>query len=203
MFVTMGVIELPRPEIEAMCAHEMAQLHAPDSKLVGAAFMALLRARNLSGAIAAIGALMVVGTVGGALEAEVFLPSVFAVGLALVVVSALALTLLRNPLYWLRDAVIDLADVAAVHLARNPRALAAVLERLGENERRVATTTGRCALLWFEAVEAVFEGRPDDSANPKKKVDSGRLAAANGRSRAELARRAALVEATAAGMRKG
>lgn len=209
--VTTGVLELPRHEIEAMCAHEMAQLHAPDSKLVSAAFMALLRARNASGLIGGIGVLLVVGAVGAALKAEVFLPSMFLVGCALAGAPFVALMLLMSPLYWVREAVVDLADVAAVYLARHPTALAAVLGRLAENERRVATTTERCELLWFEAVEVVFateEVESTDASGKKtktktKKVDPKKLAAANERSRAELERRAALVTATARGIRVG
>jgi hypothetical protein len=99
--------------------------------------------------------------------------------------------------------------VAAVHLARHPTALSSVLERLAENQRRVATTTERCELLWFEAVEIVFaseESESTDAAGKKtttKKVDPKKLAAANERSRAELERRAALVTATARGIRVG
>jgi len=207
--VTTGVLELPRHEIEAMCAHEIAQLHAPDSKLVSAAFMALLRARNASGAIGGIGALLVVLAVGAALKAEIFLPSMFLVGCALAGASFLALMLLMSPLYWVREAVVDLADVAAVHLARHPTALASVLGRLAENERRVATTTERCELLWFEAVEVVFATEDVESTDATgkksktKRVDPKRLAAANQRSRTELERRAALVTATARGIRVG
>lgn len=207
--ITTGVLELPRPEIEAMCAHEMAQMHAPDSKLVGAAFMALLRARNASALIGGMGASLVALTVATALKAEIFLPSVFAVGVALAVASFLALMLLMSPLYWLREAVVDLADVAAVYLARNPVALAAVLDRLAENERRVAVTTERCELLWFEAVEKVFENHEVEARDgagkttkaTTKTVDPKKLAAANERTRAELERRAALVTATAQGIR--
>jgi hypothetical protein len=108
---------------------------------------------------------------------------------------------LRLPLYWLRESVVDLADVAAVYLARNPSALASTLTKLAANERRVAVTTERCELLWFEAVEVVFEKADDGSS--RRKVDPKRLAAADARSRAELERRAALVTATAAGIRTG
>ena len=205
--VTTGVLELPRQEIEAMCAHEMAQLHSPDAKLVGAAFMALLRARNASAAIGGFGVLLIVVTGYAALEAEVFLPSVFALGCALAVASFLCLMLLMSPLYWVREAVVDLADVAAVYLARHPAALHDVLDRLARNDRRVATTTERCELLWFEAVEVVFKTEDVESADAsgkttkQKQADPKKLAAANERSRKELERRAALVDATTRGLR--
>jgi len=197
--VTTGVVALSRAEIEALCAHEMAQLHAPDSKLVSAAFMALIRARNVSRWIEGIGIGLTVLTVAAALEEGVFLPSVFLIGAALAAVSFVAHKLLVQPLFWLREAVVDLADVAAVHLARNPNALASTLTKLAENDRRVAITTERCELLWFEAVETVFE--KSDDGKSKHKVNEKRLAEANARSRTELERRAALVTATAQGIR--
>ena len=61
-----------------------------------------------------------------------FLPSVFALGCALAVGSFLCLMLLMSPLYWVREAVVDLADVAAVYLARDPAALARRARSAGE-----------------------------------------------------------------------
>jgi hypothetical protein len=71
----------------------------------------------------------------------------------------------------------------------------------------VATTTERCELLWFEAVEVVFKTEDSESADAEgkttktKQADPKKLAAANDRSRRELDRRAALVDATARGLR--
>ena len=90
--------------------------------------------------------------------------------------------------------------------ARHPAALHDVLDRLARNDRRVATTTERCELLWFEAVEVVFktEVESTDASGKKskqKQADPKKLADANERSRKELERRAALVDATARGLR--
>ena len=137
---------------------------------------------------AGIGVLLIVVTGYAAFEAEVFLPSVFALGCALAGGSFLCLMLLMSPLYWVREAVVDLADVAAVYLARHPAALHDVLDRLARNDRRVATTTERCELLWFEAVEVVFKTEVESTdasgkTSKQKQADPEKLADANERSR--------------------
>jgi Zn-dependent protease with chaperone function len=196
--VTTGLAELPRDEIEAVCAHELLHVSAPDARVVGAAFMTTIRARNLAYATTGLGVSICAAALG-ALKADLFLPSLFLVGVGIAAVSGIAATTLTVPFEALRRQSDEVADVGAVLLAKNPRALAMALDRLASDSRRVKATTDRCAHQWFEACEPIvaasFEVVTD--RNGKRTLE---LANANGAINAELARRSALAQATADGV---
>ncbi len=92
-----------------------------------------------------------------------------------------------------------LPSMFAVRLARHPEALAAVLERLRSDPRRVAATTDRTEWLWCEAVERAVAtaGNSEVGAGKQLLAKAGR---ANVRIDDELARRAEFARATAAGL---
>ena len=56
----------------------------------------------------------------------------------------------------------DIADVAAIELARNPASLGAVCARLASNPARVTHVGWRSELLWFEAAENTDVPAGDD-----------------------------------------
>ncbi|MBA2280854.1 MAG: M48 family metalloprotease [Acidimicrobiia bacterium] len=189
LLVTSGALSgLPRDELEAMCAHELGHLHAADARLVAAAFMTLVRARNLSVIVGGLGfAVVGLGFEAGSLSVIVF-------GLTLAAVSFGARALLDRPLLRLRRDTDDVADCVAVHLSRHPEALATLLSRLYHDHRRVATTSDRCEHLWFEVVT---EGAPVPAGfQPPQAL----LTESNRAGHAELARRWANAAATAAGI---
>ncbi len=189
LLVTSGAVaDLPRDELEAMCAHELAHLHAADARLVAAAFMTLVRARNLSAAVGGLG----LAVAGLGLEEAVF--GAIAFGVVLAAVSFTARALLNRPLLRLRRDTDDVADCVAVHLSRHPAALAALLARLSHDHRRVVTTSDRCEHLWFEVVT---EGQAlPPGVDPQPLL----LAEVNRGAHAELARRWANAQATASGI---
>ena len=135
--------------------------------------------------------MILLGSLWAAAYRSLFLPSVFAIGGLLGLVSIAAALVLRVLLQSLRRAIDDVADVAAVHLARNPAALADVLDRLHHDDRRVAVTTERAEWLWFEAVEEAVA--TNAAAKTKAKAALRRIDA-------DLTRRATLARATAAGL---
>jgi hypothetical protein len=123
---------------------------------------------------------------------------VLVVGLVLVVVSVFALVLLQRPMQWLRRSVDDVADVAAVNLARHPGALAAVLTRLAADDRRVGSITDRSEFVWFEMVGRVDQPATSDDAAETKSAEQ--VTRVNTSAHSALERRAALAAATARGL---
>ena len=194
--VTTGLAALPRDEIEAVCAHELLHVSAPDARVVGAAFLTTIRARNTALTAIVAGLLMACGA-AGALKYDLVLPTLFLVGAGLTAVAAVAYGALSKPLESLRRQSDEVADVGAVLLARNPMALAHVLDRLVTDERRVATTNDRCGHQWFEACEEVLTPAETEEGRAKR---AEAIAAANDAIVAELKRRSALATATAAGI---
>ena len=108
-----------------MCAHEFAHLHAPDARLVGAAFSTLVRVHGLGHGRRR----------GGRPRGRRRVPA-----RALATCSSSAspsswcrawsILLLSRPLLRLRADTDDVADCVAVHLSRHPAALAELLGRL-------------------------------------------------------------------------
>ncbi|MCU1351885.1 MAG: Zn-dependent endoprotease HtpX [Acidimicrobiales bacterium] len=154
---TTGLNALPRTEIEAVCAHEMAHLHAIDAQWVAAAGASVTRARRYADATTGLGILAIVLFLGG-LKVDVFLPSWAAIGVVMVVLGTVTKALLKRMNERIRSEADDLADVAAVHLAGNPYALGTVLDRLATDARRVRRSSWRSELLWFETVEELETG---------------------------------------------
>ena len=149
LVVTIGLTQFPRDELEAVCAHEMAHMHAVDAQWVTAAGSSVQRARRYATVVATLGALIV----GGLLYAGGTWVSGYAFGIALAVVGFLAAALLGRTTRRIRSEADDVADVAAVHLAKNPFALGQALDRVASDPRRVMHNTWRSELLWFETTE--------------------------------------------------
>ncbi|MEO7556377.1 MAG: M48 family metalloprotease [Acidimicrobiales bacterium] len=196
--VTTGLAALPRDEIEAVCAHELLHVSAPDARVVGAAFLTAVRARNAANLLLALGVAVCAGTLGG-LEYDIFLPSLFLVGVATVVVAGVSAFALKIPFESLRRQSDEVADVGAVLLARNPNALAMVLDRLARDDRRLKVTNHRCAHQWFEACDSIVVAAPGATAKVKES-NKRNVADANAAINAELQRRSALATATAHGV---
>jgi len=195
--VTTGLAKLPRDEIEAVCAHELLHVSAPDARVVGAAFLTAIRARNAASLLLALGVAVCIGAIGG-LKYDLFLPSLFLFGAATALVAALSSIALKVPFESLRRQSDEVADVGAVLLARNPNALAEALDRLAGDDRRLAVTNDRCAHQWFEACDPILAAAPDATAEVKQ-AHTRNVAAANAAINAELHRRSALATATAQG----
>ena len=159
LVATSGALGLPRDELEALCAHELAHLHARDARWVTAASASLGRTRRAAKVLELVaGALLAV--FGIALEGgNSFLISPLLGGLAL---GALGLVVDRRvgaAQRHLRVEEDEIADVAAILLARHPAALAAVCDRLAADDRQVGRSSWRAELLWFKAVV------PDESGD--------------------------------------
>lgn len=60
LVVTSGLLQLGRDEVEAVAAHELAHLHARDTRWVTAAAASLGRARGIAHILAGFGGLLVV-----------------------------------------------------------------------------------------------------------------------------------------------
>lgn len=186
---------LPRDELEAICAHEMGHLWAPDAHWVTSGMVALARARRFGGLIVAVGGALFVLVAVVVNYVEIVLWSTGLVAVALVVLGTLSRTTARRLEIAVRRHADEIADVVAVRLARNPEGFAAACARLAKNPGRVAVTGRRSELLWFEAVET-----PDapDALGPH----AGRVPPAM-RNDPELLARAARARAEAFGAPSG
>lgn len=151
LLVTSGAIaELGRDELEAMCAHELGHLHTADARLIGAAFVTLLRVHTLSKLALGGGGLLVAGGI------QTGVGRLLALGVGIAAVSALAVALLSRPLWRLRRDTDDVADCVAVRLSRHPQALVELLDRLVADQRQVACLDDANTYLWFETVADRF-----------------------------------------------
>lgn len=152
LVATSGALALPRDELEALCAHELAHLHAPDARWVTAAAASLGRARRAARVLELVaGALLAV--FGLALEGgNTFLISPLLGGLTIGALGLLVDSRVGAAQRRLRVEEDEIADVAAILLARHPAALAAVCDRLAADGLRVGRSSWRADLLWFKAV---------------------------------------------------
>jgi Zn-dependent protease with chaperone function len=89
-----------------------------------------------------------------------YLWGTFLTGLGLLVVGGLSAFAFRGLELSVRRHSDEIADVAAVQLARDPVSLAELLVRLAENDARVGPAPSSAEHLWFELVEVVPE-EPD------------------------------------------
>ncbi len=146
--ITSGLTTFARDELEAVCAHEMAHLHAADAQWVTAAGSSVQRARRYAKTVLAGGVLIIV------VQFKIgFLPSAAAFAAGLVVLGGAAAYFLGHMSRRIRSDADDVADVAAVHLSKNPIGLGRALDRIGADPRRVTHNTWRSELLWFETTE--------------------------------------------------
>lgn len=144
--VTRGLLELPRPEIEAVCAHELAHLHAVDARWMTAAETTMRRTE-----VAGTG-ILIVGIVIGALGPELDWFAPLLVGAAIGIVGLVAAAGAMHARNRIRREADTVADVAAVLLARDPASLGAVCARLVVDRRVVQRTSDRASAAWFELV---------------------------------------------------
>ena len=162
---TTGVASLSRDELEAMLAHEMGHLWASDAHWVTSGMVAIARARRAGMILLTTGAVMLFLLLGAAWYRVGVLWSTILFSLALMVLGSVCTTLLRRLEMGMRRHADELADVAAVKLARNPGSLAALCARLAEDEGHVRAAGWRSELLWFEMVEAAdLSGETDPEA---------------------------------------
>jgi Zn-dependent protease with chaperone function len=161
LVVTSGLLQLGRDEVEAVAAHELAHLHARDARWVTAAAASLGRARGVAHLLAGFAGLLLLAFFFG-LEADAFLVTPLLGGLA---IGGLALGVdlrVAAAQRRVRDESDEIADVAAVLLARNPAALASVCGQLSHLPRRVLRTSWRADHLWFAPLPAAKDAPDED-----------------------------------------
>ena len=148
---TAGAAELPRAEIEALLAHEMGHLHAVDAR--GGSPRPACRSGTPSGTrtrcCCSPGWCLAVFLLGWQI-ADLLLVSWLIGAALLAAVGALADRALGAAKHRVRSDADDVADVAAVRLARHPEALGQLLTRLEHETSVVAHSNWRTAMLWFE-----------------------------------------------------
>jgi Zn-dependent protease with chaperone function len=154
LVLTTGCLQLPRHEIEALCAHEIGHLWADDAHWVTAGMVVLARARRFARVIMAAGAFVatIVGAFAYYSDFEVVLWSTFLLGVAMAALGWMSHIPLRKLELSVRRQADRIADDVAVKLAKNPESLGAVCLRLGANPGRVGHSGWRSELMWFEAV---------------------------------------------------
>ncbi len=150
--LTAGTDALARDELEAMLAHEIIHLHAPDARWAAAAQWGLARLRAAGYIVLGIGGFLVVASVAALFEAGLFLPTPFLGGVALAALGGVAETLVGPAAQRLRADADRLADVGTVHLARHPDALARLCERLAADPQTIGVSANHLDHLWFEEV---------------------------------------------------
>lgn len=199
--ITIGLTTFPRDELEAVCAHEMAHLHASDAQWVTAAGASVQRARRYAGVVAGAGVGIVVIVLWLA-DKGGFLPSAAAFGTAMAALGGAAAFLLSRMSHRIRSEADDVADVVAVHLCKNPLGLGRALDRIGADPRRVQRNNWRSELLWFETTEETVS--TDAFARGNREIDRRAVAAyatANEQRPADAATAiAAATQAAAAGI---
>lgn len=184
LVITSGCSELGRDQLEAMCAHELGHLWATDAHWVTSGMVALARAGRLGTLLSWIGTVVVLGVMYVAYEGHSLLWATGLFGLGLLVLGGLSKFLLRKLELGVRRRADEIADVAAVMLAKNPESLGSVCARLAAIDDRVGRTGWRSELMWFELVEVSDPG-------------DGEVSGLNARSRRELVDRAIAAYATA------
>jgi Zn-dependent protease with chaperone function len=161
LVVTSGLLQLGRDEVEAVAAHELAHLHARDARWVTAAAASLGRARGVAHLLAGFAGLLLLAFFAG-LEADAFLVTPLLGGLT---IGGLALGVdlrVAAAQRRVRDESDEIADVAAVLLARNPAALASACGQLSYLPRRVLRTSWRADHLWFAPLPAAKDSPDED-----------------------------------------
>lgn len=159
--VTRGAIdELPRDELEVLLAHELGQATALDTDLLHRAVSAVVAARRLPAGGYTVGAAAVALSLWAATN-DVWLPTVFGLGLLIVGLSALTSRVLDERTYRLVRQTNALGDLLAVELTRHPEALARLLGRLAEDDRRVEEAGPSTGPLFFKLAAPLRESGDD------------------------------------------
>jgi Zn-dependent protease with chaperone function len=168
LVVTSGLLGLSRDEIEAVAAHELAHLHARDGRWVTAAAASLGRVRGVAHLLELFGAGLLLLFYAG-VEAGEFWGTPLLGG---IVIGGIALATdlrVRKAQDRVRAESDEIADVAAVLLARNPAALASVCGRLAQHPRRVARTSWRADHLWFAPLPEPAKSEPGAKGSPGRR----------------------------------
>jgi len=195
LIVTGGCSSLTRDELEALCAHELGHLWARDAQWVTSGMVALARARRFGSLVLGLGGALFLLVAGVAQYGDTILWSTGLIALALLALGWMSKTTLRTLEFSVRRHADEIADVAAVRLAKNPQSLGSLCVRLAANPDRVSPAGWRSELMWFEAVEAV---EPADPRNPESAAQHAlAIAASNVRSNHELLDRASKAYAEA------
>jgi Zn-dependent protease with chaperone function len=157
LIATTGLLDVPRDELEAVCAHELAHLNAVDARWSDAATVSLGRAKRSGAALVAVG----VGVAYLGFKVELWSLGVF--GLGLVAIGSVTVAGVSRVLPQLRAEADAVADVAAIELARNPAALGAVCARLAADARVVSRRVPQVEHAWFKLV-------PDGSTDVSREL---------------------------------
>ena len=177
---TTGVEMLSRDELEAMLAHELGHVWALDAHWVGSGMVALARGRRAGLVLATVGSVMFFMLVMSAWNGAGIFWSSILFSFALFVLGLVCTPLLRRLELGMRHHADEIADVAAIKLARNPGSLASLCARLAEDERTVAAAAWRSELMWFEMVEAedlIGEVDPEAKVRTRRELVTRALAA--------------------------
>lgn len=150
LVVTSGAERLARDELEAMVAHELVHRHAPDARWAAAAQWGVARVRSAGQLVLGLGGLMVAVAIWAAVEADTFLPTWFAGGVAFGILGGIVELLVKPTGRRLRADADRLADVGTVHLARHPEAFARLCEKVAADARHVRVTSHELDHLWFK-----------------------------------------------------
>ena len=154
LIVTSGLLDRSRDEVEAVAAHELAHLHARDARWVTAAAASLGRTRGVAHLLEGVAGLLLVLFWAGT-EAEVFLITPLLGGLGIGFFALIMNMRVGAAQRRVRSESDEIADVAAVLLARNPAALASVCAHLSQHPGRVRRTSWRADHLWFAPLPEV------------------------------------------------
>lgn len=172
LVVTTAVLELPRHEQEAMVAHELAHLWAPDAHWVTSGLVALGTARRVGTEVCAGGAVLIMICGYAAWEGWLFLWGTFVAGIGLFVTGGVAAFAFGGLERRVRRDADELADVAAVRLAKDPLSLGKLCQRLAEHDGQVGPAPTSAEHLWFELVhQPSADGTLDQAALERSRAD--------------------------------
>ncbi len=152
---TTGALQLPRPELDALCAYLATALTTPGYVFAVSAVDLLLLCAIATNVLWA-GGILVLFSAGLGVPGLLVAISVFGI-VTLVAVTRVFIVLARRTMPRLLDDVSALSDLETVRCTDQPHALAALLVHLLEDRRRVVSRW-QIEHLWFE--RDVDESRP-------------------------------------------
>lgn len=144
-FTTGLLASLERSEVEAVAAHEVSHITGRDS-LVGVYTAVILGIAVIAARVLFRGMLFSGATRGGRRGGGGH-PALLLIGLLVAVAAAGAAFLLSRAVSRRRE---QRADLAAVHLTHNPRAMISALEKIDKRHSPVDVGHGMASHLWIE-----------------------------------------------------
>lgn len=177
---TTGVEVLSRDQLEAMLAHEIGHLWAVDAHWVGSGMVALARGRRAGLVLTTTGSVVFFLLVMAAWKGPGIFWSGIVFSFLLLALGLVCTPLLRRLEMSMRRHADEIADVAAIKLARNPGSLASLCARLADEERSVMNAAWRSELMWFEMVEAedmAGESDPEAAVRTRRELVTRALGA--------------------------